>query len=216
MKDIYKCHTISHSHRILEFIFLFYCFCLSWKDYSGGQKFRAPFILWIILFKIICWRHSNSDLYSQRKALSNTLYIRISSMDYESEISGKPKPVFFRSLKSLRKLFFDKAILKSRKFWTKWGVAAFFTTFPWEITGITKYKKMHFLVHFQQFFNKIHFFSCFVMPVISQGKVVKNAATPHFVQNFLLFKMALSKNNFHKDFKDLKNTGFGFVEISPS
>ncbi len=158
--------------------------------YSGGQKFRAPFIFWIILFKIICWRHPNSDLYSQRKSLSNTLYIRISSMDYESEVSGKPKPVFFRSLKSLRKLFFDKAILKSRKFWTKWGVAAFFTTFPWEITGITKYKKVHFLVHFQRFFNKIHFFSCFVMPVISQGKVVKNAATPHFVQNFPLFKMA--------------------------
>ncbi len=59
-------------------------------------------------------------------------------------------------------------------------------------------------------------FLCFPMPVISQGKIVKNATTRHSAQSFALFEMASSKNNFHKAFKGLKNTHFSILEFSPS
>ncbi len=86
---------------------------------------------------------------------------------------------YFSGPWTLWKLFFYNTILKSAKFWTKWGVAAFFTTFPWQITHITKHKKMHYFVDFQRLFDKIHFFSCFVMRITCQGKALKDAATPH-------------------------------------
>ncbi len=182
------------------------------RGYRGGQKFRAPFILWIILFKMICWRHPNSDLNSQWKALSNTLYIRISSMDYEKKVSKKPKSVFFRSLKTLRKLFSDNAILKSAKILNKMRGRRVFYDLPLRIYRHHKTRKKRILSKNRWKSTKKCIFSCFVMSVTSQWKVVENATTPHFVQNFALFKMALSENNFRKVFRDLKNTLFSFLE----
>jgi len=63
---------------------------------------------------------------------------------------------------------------------------------------------MHFLADFQRFFDKIHFFSYFTMLITSQEKAVENAMTPHFVQNLALFNIVSSKDNFRKDFEDLK------------
>ncbi len=59
-------------------------------------------------------------------------------------------------------------------------------------------------------------FSCFVMLIISKGKVVKTTATLHFVPNFVLFSMALSETSSCKGFRDLKNTPFSILQIFPS
>jgi hypothetical protein len=116
--------------------------------YRRGKKFKAPFILWIILLKKVCWKYPNSDLNSQWKTLSNTLYSKISSMNLEGKMFKILKDVFFRSLKSLQKLIFDNTMLKSTKFWTKRGLAAIFTAFPWEVISITKDKKTWLLWKF--------------------------------------------------------------------
>jgi len=67
---------------------------------------------------MICWRHWNRDLNRNWKTLSNTFYTRISSMDYEGKVSKKLKSIFFVSLNTLCKLFFDNDILKTTKLWT--------------------------------------------------------------------------------------------------
>ncbi len=51
---------------------------------------------------------------------------------------------------------------------------------------------------------------------ISQGKVEKTTATPHFVPNFVVFNMTLSETSFWKGFNDLKNTPFSILQIFPS
>jgi hypothetical protein len=50
------------------------------------------------------------------------------------------------------------------------------------------------------------------MLITFEGKVVENAATLHFAQNFVLFKMALLRKDYCKGFWDLKNMVFGFLE----
>jgi hypothetical protein len=45
----------------------------------------------------------------------------------------------------------------------------------------------------KRFFDKFSIFSFFVMLIRLQQKVVENAATPHFVQNFMRFQMVILK-----------------------
>ena len=50
----------------------------------------------------------------------------------------------------------------------------------------------------------------FVMLVTFYEKFVENSASPHFAQNFVLFKMISFKNSSDQVFQNLKNTVFGF------
>jgi hypothetical protein len=60
------------------------------------------------------------------------------------------------------------------------------------------------------FFSR--FLAIFVMLITFEEKVVENAATLHFAQIFVLFKMVLLKTNYCKAFWDLKNTVLRFLE----
>src|SRR5271170_1421907 len=69
---------------------------------------------------------------------------------------------------------------------------------------------------FSCFLMNFAHFQRFVMLITFEQKVVENAATTHFVQNFVLFKIALLKNSSNKVFQNLKTTVFGFLETLPS
>jgi hypothetical protein len=50
------------------------------------------------------------------------------------------------------------------------------------------------------------------MLITFEGNVVENAATLHFAQNVVLFKMVLLRTDYFKASWDLKNTVLRFLE----